>query len=333
MFLNEEMKTEDMIKNQNFVGFFLVDGQLPYLIDIPTDLYIFEVPIDLEGEYDSHNSKRKILFTSCQKWIEGQKVAAIKSVLSYNFREHSYTNIISKYKVCIELFEDEIDTILIEKNLEKSVKKIYQTILSFLSIKYNQIKLGNDCINISIEDSGAPQIMLYKREYNQYKLLNGLIIPSFSSNKNIKHSELDFNYFLSSADIVWLYYFNMAIYSFDRQDYLNTIIYCAISLESYLNYLIEKNNLHDKYDQYNDDLKIKDKIPGFFTSCKFLENNNIIDSNLNKKLKECYGGLSTQRNAIVHGNITNILLNSSISKIGVNKLNEIYSNNEKELVK
>lgn len=64
-----------------------------------------------------------------------------------------------------------------------------------------------------------------------------------------------------------------------------------------------------------------------------MKNNNIIDSNLNKKLKECYGGLSTQRNAIVHGNITNILLNSSISKIGVNKLNEIYSNNEKELVK
>lgn len=333
MLLNEEMKIEDMIRNQKFVGFLLVDGQLPYLIDIPTDLYAFEVSIDLDGEFNLCNSKRKILFTSCQKWIEGQQMAAIKSVLSYNLMNHSYTNRISKYKICIELFEDEIDKILIDKNLEKSVKKIYQTILSFLSIKYNQIKLGNDCINISIEDSGAPQIMLYKREHNLYKLLSGTIIPSFSTNKNIKHSELDFNYFLSSADIVWLYYFNMAIYSFDRQDYLNTVIYCAISLESYLNYLIDINHLRDKYNMYNQELKLKDKVPGFFTTCKFLRSNKIIDNDLNKSLKECYGVLSSQRNDIVHGNITNILLNSHISRTGINKLNEIYSNNEKELVK
>lgn len=333
MLLNEEMKIEDMIKNQDFSGFLLVDGQLPYLIDIQTDLYIFEVPIDLKGEYNLHNPRRRILFTSCQKWIEGQKMAAIKSVLSYNFMNHSYTNRISKYKVCIELFEDEINNILIDNNLEKSVKMIYQTILSFLSIKYNQIKLGNDCINISIEDSGAPQIMLFKKENNQYKLLSCVIIPSFSVNKYIKHSELNFKSFLSSGDIVWLYYFNMAIYSFDHQDYLNTVIYCAISLESYLNYLIDTNNLRDEFEKYNNDLKSKEKIPGFFTTCKYLKSNKIIDNNLSKSLKECYGGLSTQRNDIVHGNITNILLNSSISKISINKLNEIYSNNEKELVK
>lgn len=333
MLLNEEMKIEDMLKNQIFDGFIHINGQLPYLIDIMTDLYIFELPVNINGEYNINNRKRKILFTTCQKWIENQKVPSIKSVLAYNPMNQSYTNRISKYKICIQLFNDEFEELINDKIFDDKIKMLYQTILSYISIKYNQCKLGSDCINICIEDSGAPQIMLYQKQNSGYKLINCNIIPSFTVSKSIIHKEIEFNKLLEVKDIIWLYYFNQAIYSFDRQDYLNTVIYCAISLESYLNYLIENNGLHDEFEEYNKNLKLEGKVPGFFTTCKFLKKENIISNSLDKKIKECYGGLSTQRNDIVHGNITNILLDSSISKIGINKLNEIYSINERGIIK
>ena len=333
MLLNEEMDIERMIQGQGLQAFIHINGILPYLIDINTDLYIFSLSINMNGVFNSDFKKRKILFTTCQKWVENQKIPAIKSVLSFCPSTQLYTNRISKYKICIQIFENEIDYFMDNENFIDKVKVLYQSVLSFISAKYNQVKLGKDCINISMEDGGSPQILFFKKYSSTYKCEKFVAFSSFTVSNSIKHSDLDFSHALNEKDIIWLYYFNLSIYSFNRQDYLNSIIYCAISLESYLNYLIDLNSLSSEFNIYNSKLKEKERVPGFFTTCSFLKLHNILDNKVLNKIKSCYGELSIQRNDIIHGNILSIMIDSSISKKSIEKLDDIYSTVESDIVK
>lgn len=332
MLLNEEMTIQQMISKNPLKNFLYFEGQLPYKVNINTDFYIFDISVDLNGNYDSKLKKRKILFTSSQHWVENQKMPSIKSVLSYNFVKKCYTNISSKFKMCVEVYDDEIDLLLAKDNLPSKVENLYQTILLFISSKYNLSLVGKDCINISIEDCGAGIIYLYIPEDQGYKMACGNIIPSYTVSQHFNHKMLNFKDMLVQNDIIWLYYYNMAIYSFDRREYLNTIIYSAISMESYLNYLIQTSMLENEFKEYNNMLIQQKKVPGFFTTIKFLKKKNIIDKTCFEAIKSCYGVLSELRNDIIHGNIQTLLLNKDISEKGLDKLTDIYETKESNFV-
>lgn len=334
MLLNEEMTIQEMISKNPLKNFLYFEGQLPYKINIDADFYIFDICVDLNGNYDSKLEKRKILFTSSQHWVENQKMPSIKSVLSYNFVNKCYTNISSKFKMCVEVYDDEINLLLDKdrSDLSSKVENLYQTILLFISSKYNLSLVGKDCINISIEDCGAGIIYLYIPEEHGYKMVCGNIIPAYTVSQHYNHKMLDFKKMLVKNDIIWLYYYNMAIYSFDRREYLNTIIYSAISMEAYLNYLIQISLLEGEFKEYNDTLIKQKKVPGFFTTIKFLKQKSIIDKACFETIKSCYGVLSELRNDIIHGNIQTLLLNKDISEKGLDKLTDIYETQEPDFV-
>lgn len=332
MLLNQEISLKEMVEKSNMDNFIYMEGQLPYAINISTNIYKFPLKIDLNGIYDNSNKSRKISFFTCQKWIEGQKIPSLKSVLKYNVLTGEYTNIVNYFKIMIEIFDDEISQLYIDNHNSKKEKKLFQAVLSYVSEKYNQSKMGNDYINMSIEDGGSTPIALYTKSENGYENKNIVILPALSIEKYSKHNELDFNEVLNKNDIVWLYYYNLAIYSYDRQDYLNTIIYSSISNEAYLNYLIVKNNLLDEFNNYNKELVENNQVPGFFSTTKFLLDNSIINKDLSKKMKKCYGILRDKRNDIIHGKIQEILINGIDSQKALEKLTEIYIQNEPDII-
>ena len=326
---------KNILKNENKENFMCIDGLLPYPLEVSNKLFSFELNIDINGNYGNKASRRKIIFMSKQVILKNQAMPAIKGVIGYNVYTKQYTNRISLFNICIELSDGEVNYLYngeTKENIYNKIKKIYQIVLLFISIKYNQSLLGNDCINLTIEDCGAAILHLFVKDGNAYKPKMTNVISRFSVNREIKHKQIELETMFNQKDLVWLYFFNKTMYSFDRQDYLNTILYCAISLESYLIYLIDINNLNLKYEKYNNQLKTDTRIPGFFTTCKFLKDNNLIDANLKKIMEKCYGELSCQRNDIVHGNIKDILLDKRISEKCLNELNNIYCLCENSLI-
>lgn len=59
MLLNEEMTIQQMISKNPLKNFLYFEGQLPYKVNINTDFYIFDISVDLNGNYDSKLKKGK----------------------------------------------------------------------------------------------------------------------------------------------------------------------------------------------------------------------------------------------------------------------------------
>ena len=123
--------------------------------------------------------------------------------------------------------------------------------------------------------------------------------------------------------MILLYFLNNAIFYYNHRDFLNCIIYSAISLESYLNYLIKENRHIVKFENYNKELKELKKVPGFFTTIKYLKENDIINSTESKELKSCYGSINEMRNFVIHGKLNKILMNKSSVEEGLKKISRI----------
>ncbi len=333
MLLNQDISLKEISEKVDIKNFIYMEGKLPYSLNISTDLYIFTMNIDLNSIYDESFRKRQVCFFTSQKWIDGQKVPSLKSVLKYNILTGEYTNIINTFKIVVEIFDEELSELKINNYDNERERKLFQAVLSYISEKYNQAKMGNDYISISIEDGGSTPISLYTKSQDGYKNESIAIFPALSLQKFTKHMELDFKSILQQNDIVWLYYYNLAIYSYNKQDYLNTIIYSSISIEAYLNYLISINNMLKDFNLYNKGLIINKQVPGFFTTINFLLDKNLITEDLSKNIKKCCGILRDKRNDIIHGKINSIIINGTDSIKGLEELSNIYIQNESSFVK
>ena len=334
MFLNQDISLKELCEKSDMNSFIYMKGQLSYVLDIQTDIYDFSLNIDLDAIFSNSNRSRKIRFFTCQKWIEGQKTPSSKGAIEYNLLTKEYTNRISFFQIMIEIYEDELPQLTVDNPYNKKERRMLQAVLSYISEKYNQAKMGNDCINMTVEECGATPIALYTKHGNEYKNRTMVIVPVVSLaptlclKKFTKHNELDFKRLLKQKDIVWLYYYNLAIYSHIRQEYLNAIIYSSISIEAYLNDLIIKSDLQEKFNIYNEDLINCNQVPGFFTTTKFLLNERIIDKALSTKIRKCYGILKDKRNDIIHGKIQEIIINGVEAKKALEELSNIYVQNE-----
>lgn len=336
MLLNEEMDINEMLIKSNFNKLLFISGALPYKLDINTDFYEFELCVNLDGYQNEDKIKRKISFTISQHLVDDQDVPGINNVLSYNPIKKKYTIISSRFKLCIELTDDEYDSLKNDdQELDKKVKMLYQTILAFLANKYAMTMNGNDIVNLCIEHCGLGRLFIFEYDANNHKIIDqkGLIVPSLTLDNNFKSEVRNFKDVLSENDIVWLYFLNNAIFYYNHCDFLNSIIYSAISLESYLNYLIKENRHIVKFENYNKKLKELQKIPGFFTTIKYLKENDIINSTESKELKSCYGSIKEMRNSVMHGKLDKILMNKSSVEEGLRKLVEFYNQHENKYFK
>jgi len=200
-----------------------------------------------------------------------------------------YKYYVTDFTLKIELSEEELQQIN-NNNCINISSEIFQNIMADFARHYNQAANGKDYIDPLSNTYGPMICILYKND----KPVIQQITNTFSLEK---HYSGDILRIEKEKDLDWRYYFNKAREKYNLCEYLDSILWCSISLESYVVMLIKDNNLTKELEKR----KEENNSVSAFQEISILKNNKIISKNEASIIRKIFSNIKESRNAIVHG--------------------------------
>ena len=299
---------------------------IPYEFSLEEDNYSFAT----NSELDINLKKRRRLFTIHREnmFVEDQHVPSTNSYFSkLTFPNLLFSYNISKVEVQIEIFDDEVNSI---KDYYSSDSKgreflsgILQNILLIFAQLYNQTMGGEDFFKPVVDYYGPFISALFENSSEKpCKAITSVSygIPKIKNERKIVLNEL--------IPTQWRFYFNRAKNSYNLYDNVDAILSGAISLESYVMWLIKIYELKDEVES----LKNKNGKISFFQEVKILKKNRIINKEIEKAIIKTFCEFKNYRNEIVHGELDSPFDMREVATKCINSIIQFYNLYEKDWI-
>ena len=302
-----------------FKNFIMFKATIPFEFRMNNDDYIFTTNVKIHN-YLNKKLRRFIIHRE-NVFLENQQIPSTNSYfVKATLPNISFSYFISKIEIQLEIFEDEIDEISKyysnNDNGINELSSIFQNILLIFAHHYNETMGGEDFFKPIADYYGLFVSSLYL-EKNQKDSSGAIISVSYSLPKLKNNKILDLD---KISPIQWRYYLNRSKNSYNLYDNLDSILSGAISMESYIIWLIDKNGLKKKFEDYK---KGQSQI-SFFQEVSFLKRNKIIDNEKSKKIKETFSKFKDHRNSIVHGDLESPFIEREAATDCIESLVEFY---------
>lgn len=291
----------NMVKNPInkaiYNNYIKIDTILPHNI-----LYEGRCEFIIKSQICSAFNKRTRKYTVflSHKRVTNQAIPANDSQLivaklypSINGLEFKYEYTITAITIAVQVFKNEKRIINnIYPRVDKIVSEIFQNILLDFARYYNESLSGRDFLNPYANVYGP---MIFTGHYGQNVDNSQATISNvFSLEKKhigeiIKIDEVE------QKD--WRNYLNIARNKFHLCEYLDCILWCSISIESFIVLTLRDNNLEAEVIKY----KRLNKGISFFKEVDILKKNSVITNKTAKMIIKVYGHIKESRNLIVHG--------------------------------
>ena len=334
MFIGEKFSINDILLRYGIKNFLKFSCRLPY--QLLTNIDVFDINVNMQLSENIKLENQKIIYAVTEELIEHQAIPSKGSLWGCNPFSNDYSFFITNMDIIVEIDEkyDEIINLIFKKVRNIELTTIFQSALEIFASKYNETMSGKDIYNPIASECGANICGYYKRNIlnGNYDNKNFIMIANYEDVTSNTREPEDLAENINEPCKVWKYFYNKSIYSFSKCKNMDCVLYGAISLESYLNYLIQINGLEYKFNVKKKELEINGKTIGFFATTRFLKKENIISNNNEENLNSVYGKISKYRNDIVHGKITTPLLGKEIALQTKDGLQKIYNEIEKIIV-
>lgn len=332
MLFDEKFNIDTIINYYNINRFMLIKCRLPYSLLINMDVFMINYNLKI-GETLNEN-RRKIVYAVTKNCYQNQSIPSKNELFSYNPVENTYSFFGTEIDIIVEYLRDEQDLVddLIsgqsDGNNSNEASAFIQSCLEIFALKYNESNGGNDFYIPYVEELGCIHIFSYNRtsEKNIFITNNGRIKPSCKLIDKRNHEIDNLHISMQKEDVsVWKYFFNKAKHSYYVNDNFDCVLSTAISMESYLVYLIKEKQMSDDFEKVRKKCeRERKKSSGFYFKLNYLFNNNIINKNDKKVLKDTYSLVDKYRNSIVHGDIENPLQERYKAKTAFNSIIKAY---------
>lgn len=335
MLIGEKYDYNILAAQYDFKNYIVFKCKLPYQNLLDMDIYKAKRTFELSERLALPKRERQVIYALSRNCIKDQAIPSKGLIFNYNVSQEKYSFFTTDIDILVECFEDEHNVILQlykEESEYHDLSILIQTTLSFFAHKYNEVVGGSDFFLPFAGECGAFfSYYIVNNMINEiYKLKTGLIIPSITLVDKPHHQYDNLHTEIDKPFLIWKYYFNKAKYSYYVYDNLDCILSTAISLESYLNYLIDINKLRAKYEEHRIQQQKKSKSSkGFFFTLKFLFNEDKISLQEKELISTTYNKIAKFRNDIVHGNIYSPIQDRKNSTIAYEAVVDLYKNIER----
>lgn len=331
MLIGEKFDYQVVACQYSLKNYILFRCKLPYQNLLDMDIYKATREFELSERLNLPKRTRQVVYALSRNCIKDQAIPSKGTLFTYNVTEEKYSFFTSDIDILIECFEEEDDIILKlydEESEHHDLSILVQTTLSFFAHKYNEVIGGSDFFIPFAEECGALQsYYIVNNVVNEiYKLKKGLIISGITLINKPAHKNDNLHDEIDRPFQIWKYYFNKAKHSYYVYDNLDCILSTAISLESYLNYLIDLKCLREQYEYARKQAeRKKQSAKGFYFTLKFLGEKRIISKHQKDKIAKVYSDISGFRNNIVHGNIYSPIQDRVNAKIAYDAILDLYN--------
>lgn len=294
---------------------------IPYELKIPPKMYVFNSVKHMFNNLPYKN--RRVLVDVSRKWNENQAISLRHSTYSVGGSGHTVVN--TRLTIAIESFFDEVDEVSLKYDMDNDVfiRELMQSVMEYFLFKYNESLGGNRYIDPTSYDCSQIAFLYCKndlRKWSNKEQVRGLLSPNSFVSVNYEEDSIEQN--LNNKFNMWKLYFNKSKYSYSVYSYTDSIIFAAISIETYFNNIVKNNtpsNKHTYYfgkgSKYNTTIKI----------AKLLYDDNYLNTSLSKKeLVELMKKILDPRNKIMHGSLENPLGQKEVAKEVNNALIDFY---------
>lgn len=333
MFIGEKFSVMDIVLKYGIKNFLTFQCRLPY--QLLTNIDVFDINTNMQLSENIKSKNRKIIYAVTDEFIKNQSISSKGSFVECNSFPNNYSFFITNIDIIIEIDETEnkcIDS-LFKTQHNSEMTTIFQSVLEIFASKYNEAMAGKDIFNPIASECGANICGHYIRNKlnGEYDNKNFIISTGFGNGIPMEGEQENLREIINEPYKTWKYFYNKSKYSFSKYKNLDCVLYGAISLESYLNYLIQINELEEKFNIIKCEKEKDGRAIGFFATTRFLKDENVISEEIELILNSVYGKISQYRNDIVHGKINTPLLSREIAlktKNGLEKLyNKVKTNN------
>ena len=243
---------------------------------------------------------RKYMIFLSHKRVIGQAIPANDSQLivakvypGINGLDFKYEYTITNISIAIQIFKNEKQKISnIYPDINTVISEIFQNIILDFARYYNESLNGRDFLDPYANVYGP---MIFTGHYDKNSDNSQAVISNvFTLEKKhigeiIKIDEVE------QKD--WRNYLNIARNKFHLCEYLDCILWCAISIESFIILTLRENNLEAEVMKY----KNANKGISFFKEVDILKKNSAITDKTAKMIIRVYSHIKESRNLIVHG--------------------------------
>ena len=332
MLIGEKFSIIDIVSRYGIKNYLYFQCRLPYQLLAGID--VFDINTNIPLSKNLKNKNRKIIYALTDEYVKNQSIPAKSSFVECNSFPRDYSFFITNIDIVIEinLLENEIIQSIFDESIsnkpDDELTTILQSALEIFASKYNEAMSGKDIFNPIAGECGASICYYCTRDVitGEYRSNNAYISPSYGSGAPVDGKQENLREIIDMPYTIWKYFYNKSKYSYSKYKNLDCILYGAISLESYLNYLIQLNGLEQKFNIEKENKEKDGKAMGFFGTTKFLKDESVLSKKTEKSLNSAYGKISTYRNNIVHGIITTPLLSREIATKTIDELKKIYNN-------
>lgn len=303
------------IDSNHFPAELVFSFRLPVLLPHISECYCIDTSPE-SFEIDLFKSSRKLIVAGTRNWITRKNGVNISDI------ECGKTDFYTSMIIAIEIKKHEITdvinmfSLLDEEELFRINNTLLQNVLEIVLFKYNEKSGGSSFMTPSYRECSQVILSFYINHINNRVLRCCFEKYHFDileeNEKPIKDDEF-------SKDIQnWRYFLNKCRYELLKNDYINSIISAAISIESYAWHIIR---LNCNSDSEREDFS-KDENGGHLSATalyKKLKDTNWLVTSLSKqKLSSAVQKILNPRNKIMHGE-------QSISISWKTQAEEIYS--------
>lgn len=323
MLIGEKFDCTEIARRYNLKNYILFNCTVSYELKIDIDVYSTSINDIISKKLNESKLSRQLIFAVTERCIKNQALPS-KSTFCFDISKGTYSTFVTDIDVFVEVFDvDNVDELFDEE--KNGLMEILQNSLSIFSSKYNESMSGQDFWIPIASEIGAQFSRYISRDYvnGSYSVKKNIISSGFFMPKSENHKKEDLHRLMQEPYVMWRYFFNKAKYAYDTYDNLECILASAISIESYIQEKINKNNLNQNLDEYLINNKIKNI--SFFQLTNFLQKNNLINKNDENFINKIFGKISGMRNDIVHGKITTPILSREKAQIAKTGIVELYS--------
>lgn len=301
-----------------FKNLIMFKATIPYEFRLKENDYIFTTNVKLDNKLEQ--KLRRFIIHRENIFIENQKVPSTNSNFSkFNVQEMTHSYFISNIEIQLEIFDNEVKEIqeyYKDNNSILKLSSIFQNILLVFSHIYNETLSGLEFFKPVADYYGPFVSALYLNKAEESSQC--IIAGSYDLEKINSGTILNIE---KTKPTQWRLFFNRAKNSYNLYDNLDSILSCAISLESYVISLIRDNKLEELFEIYKSG---KTQI-SFFQEVKFLKVNNIIDNVKQKNMNETFSKFKDYRNSIVHGDLESPFISREAASDCINALIDFYN--------
>lgn len=243
---------------------------------------------------------RKYTIFLSHKRVVGQAIPAndTQSIIARvypgkNGLDFKYEYTITNVTIAIQIFKNEKQKIdKIYPKTDMVVSEIFQNIILDFARYYNESLNGIDYLNPYANIYGP---MIFTGHYNNNTDNSHAVISNVFSLEKKHIGEIIKIDQIEQKD--WRNYLNKARNKYHLCEYLDCILWCSISIESFVISLLKENNLEPEIEKY----KKENKGISFFKEVDILEKNFSITNKNAEMIKRIFALIKDSRNQIVHG--------------------------------